>query len=354
MKYFFVLIFYVLVLPFVGVGYPAAAQASGVHYDAIVDSNYEGISGAEVNNVKMYSNVRRAIRDASGTARQQYVIFIKKGEYYEKVNVDRSYVTLLGEDKDKTIITYDASAATLDAQGNPWGTSRCATLTIRSTNFQAENLTIDNGFDYLGNAAKDKDDPTKIKNTQAVALKLEGKSDKAIFRNVKVTGFQDTIFADAGRSYFLDSYISGNVDFIFGSGQAVFNQCDIASRRRGYIAAPSTNANQKYGILIINSHLMREGPEVADGSVNLGRPWHAWGVVNSEVAFINCIMDSHISLKGWDKMSKDLPEENRMYEYGSTGPGAKMNSYRETFVLSDESAKDYTIENVLNGWDPEE
>ena len=346
-------LFGLLAVVAIGFGQVSQAYAASIDCDAVVDANYEGRNGAQVGDAKMYSTVQSAIRHAAGRPGHPYVIYIKKGEYNEKVNVDKPNVTLIGEDRDKTIITFDACAATLDANDKPYGTVGCGSLTVKSSNFRAENLTIANDFDYVANDAKPKDDPDRIKNTQAVALKLEGTSDKAVFKHVKLTGWQDTLFADAGRAYFVDCIITGHVDFIFGSSQAVFNKCTIVSREHGYVVAPSTAANKKYGFLVINSKLVKEGPNVKDGSVYLGRPWHAWNGVNSETVYVNCSMDTHISKKGWTKMSKDLPEENRLYEYGSTGLGAKADEYRQKFVLTAEQAKEYSIKNVLEGWDPE-
>ncbi len=65
--------------------------------------------------------------------------------------------------------------------------------------------------------------------SQALALMVTG--DRAVFHNVHLLGNQDTVYAgeamDATRasrialrrdSTFLDCYVAGNVDFIFGDG----------------------------------------------------------------------------------------------------------------------------------------
>ncbi len=109
---------------------------------------------------------------------------------------------------------------------------------------------------------------------------------------------------------------------------------------------------------------------MADGSVMLGRPWHPTtnlpdGTRAAEpnavgsVVFKNCWMDSHIAAKGWDAMSgkdKDgktilfYPQDSRLYEYGSTGPGAIKSETRRQ--LSDSDANKFSILNVLGGWNP--
>ncbi len=87
-------------------------------------------------------------------------------------------------------------------------------------------------------------------------------SDRATFVNVKITGYQDTLFPNSGRSYFAQVRGVGHVDFIFGAGQAVFDDCDIVSRDRGsktnngYVTAASTDVGQPYGFLFL-----RQPPE---------------------------------------------------------------------------------------------
>lgn len=351
---FIALISCFLVMPFAEGAYLATVQAESAHYQAVVDSSYNGAEGAQVDQIKFYKTVGQALAEAPADSTSPYVIYIKNGRYYEKLRVDKPFITLLGEDKEKTFLTYDAASSTLSPSGKKYGTSGSGSIIVRAENFRAENLTIENGFDYLANQSKDQDDPTKVKDTQAVALKLEFKSDKAVFSNIKLLGFQDTLYVDAGRSYFTDCYIAGNVDFIFGAGQAVFNHCDIVSRLGGYVTAPSTKGDKPYGILIMNSRLQRESSQVLDDSVQLRRPWHPGGnpAVNSEAVYLNCFMDSHISFRGWDSMSGIRPEDSRFYEYDSTGPGAKTSSTRQ--LMSSDRAADFTIEHVLDGWNPEQ
>ncbi|MBP2659079.1 MAG: hypothetical protein H6Q69_2111 [Firmicutes bacterium] len=379
-----------LLLPFSGFAKQGEAKQIKLQYDAVVESNYNGPDGALIHKVKTYKTVQRALQDVPDNLTHPYIIYIKNGRYYEKLTIDKPFVTLLGESRDHTVLTFDTNADTIAPNGARYGTFGSASVTVLAAHFKAENLTIENSWDYNANKAKDDQDPTKVlSNTQAVALKTDKDSDKAIFRNVKLIGFQDTLYLNSGATYFVKCYITGNVDFIFGAGQAVFNDSDIVSRDRGmpdtkgkdsalsgktngFITAPSTKGTDKYGFLFINSRLLKENRLMADDSVTLGRPWHpttnlpdgtraADPRVNSAVAYINCYMDSHIAAKGWDPMSgKDAngnkiwfyPEESRFFEYGSTGPGAKTSSTRKW--LDKAAAKEFTIVNVLDGWNPEQ
>jgi pectinesterase len=196
---------------------------------------------------------------------------------------------------------------------------------------------------------------------------LDTGSDRATFVNVRVSGYQDTLFPNAGRSYFYECEILGHVDFIFGAGQAVFDSCDIVSRDRGsttnngYVTAPSTAKAQPYGFLFIHSRLLKERSSMAANSVTLGRPWHPFAdpdAVGSAV-YIDCWMDDHIGVKGWDRMSSVdstgmriwyEPSSARFFEFGTRGPGAVASPTRP--VLSATDAARYTPANVLHGWIP--
>jgi pectinesterase len=321
-------------------------------WDAVVDQN---------------TTVSAALAGAPANSTKSYVILIKPGRYYEKLTVTKPNIHLIGEDRERTVITFDAAADTRDPAGHPYGTRGSFTIKITAPGFRAENITFENGFDYLANLAKDSADPTKFRNPQGVAVMLDGASDRAVFRNCTIRGNQDTLFPNAGRSYFEHCTISGNVDFIFGAGVAVFSQCRIVSVDRGrtkdngYITAASTHINQPYGFVIMNSRLEKDSPHMAVGSVHLGRPWHpaADSTAVGSVVFIDTWMDDHISDAAWVRMSAlnaagervwFEPADARLFEYGSHGPGAKRTGGRRQLPPSE--LPRFSISQVLQGWQP--
>jgi polygalacturonase len=297
-------------------------------------------------------------------------VFIRNGRYHEKLTVDRPRVTLRGESRDSTILTFDAAAETPvpGGAGSTYGTRGSYTLRIVAPDFRAESLTVENAWDYRANAAKADSDRTKfLHGTQGVALMLDLGSDRASFENVRILGNQDTLFPNSGRSYFHNCLIAGSVDFIFGAGRAVFEDCDIVSRDRGratnngYVTAASTDSSQNFGFLFLHSRLKKETPAMATGSVTLGRPWHPFADPRAiaSVAFIDCWMDDHIGAKGWDRMSSIdstgtriwyEPASARLVEYGSTGPGAIAGPSRRTLTAAE--AARYTIAAALGDWVP--
>jgi len=343
----------------------AAATRDGVA--ATVDGRFAGTDGSLMDGVPTYHTLGAALAGVPANGIGRAIIFLRNGRYREKLTIDRPFVTLRGESRDGTVITYDAAAGMPTGTGGTWGTRGSFTLRIAAPDFRAENLTIENSFDYVANAAKEASDPTKVRDAQAVALMTDLDSDRAVFVNVRVTGHQDTLFPNAGRSYFSHCEISGSVDFIFGAGRVVFDDCDIISRDRGsatnngYITAPSTPGAQPFGFLFTNCRLKKERPSMASGSVTLGRPWHPFANpnVNSSAVFVGCWMDDHIGEKGWDRMSSVdstglrtwyEPADARFFEFGTKGPGAVSSTRRRQ--LSANEAKQYTAASVLGGWTP--
>lgn len=337
-------------------------------WHAIVDSKYAGRPGAVVDGTPKFATIQDALASIQKEDTIRFILNIKNGLYYEKLNVDIPNVYLIGESRDSTVITYDASADTPSPAGGTYGTQGSFTLQISAPGFRAENLTIENSFDYPANAAKSEDDPTKVQNPQAVALMTTQGCDRAEFCNCAIKGFQDTLFADAGRHYFYDCEISGHVDFIFGAGQAVFESCDLISRDRqgknptGYLTAPSTSITYPYGFLFIECRLLKETPALPAGSVRLGRPWHPGADLRADgsAVFIRCFMADHIGPEGYAPISSrdsngeriwfEVGPDSRFFEFGSHGPGAIASPARPT--IGEKEAAWYTTTHVLNGWRP--
>ncbi len=122
------------------------------------------------------------------------VILIKPGIYKELIYLQREkhFVCLLGEDPEKTVLTYDLYANLPGPDGKPISTFRTPSTVIDADDFVAENLTFQNSAGPKG---------------QALAVRLDG--NRIIFRNCRFLGWQDTIFCDRGRHYYTNCYIAG-------------------------------------------------------------------------------------------------------------------------------------------------
>jgi pectinesterase len=183
---------------------------------------------------------------------------------------------------------------------------------------------------------------------QAMALRLAG--DRAVLRDCRLLGWQDTLLTHSGRHYLKNCHIEGRVDFIYGGATSVFDGCDILSKQGGYVTAASTPEDQPFGYVFLNCTL--SGDET-NTPTYLGRPWRPF----ASVAFLNCVMGSHIRPEGWHNWGKESNEKTARYaEYKCTGPGAdRAKRVAWSRELTDDEAAKYTVKYVLagkDGWDP--
>jgi pectinesterase len=281
-----------------------------------------------------YKTVQEAFNAVPDFRKVTTTIFIKNGTYKEKLNLSnsKSLVKIIGENVDKTILTYDDWAQKKNSYGEDKGTSGSSSCYIYGNQFTAENITFQNTSGPVG---------------QAVALFIAG--DKAKFINCRMLGFQDTLYTYgyASRQYYYKCYIEGTVDFIFGSSTAVFEDCEIFCKKGGYITAASTPDTTKYGYVFINSKIGGDAPE---NSFFLGRPWRPYG----KAVFINCNLGKIIKPTGWDNWGKESNEKTAFYaEYKSVGPGANPN-FRVSWSHQLNEITEYTLDKILNGWNPKE
>ena len=263
------------------------------------------------------------------------VIYVKKGVYKEKLIIPSwlTNITICGEDRDNTIITWDDHAnikmpvGGLDSEaavkGKPMGTFRTYTLKVQGSYITLKDITIENNAAKLG---------------QAVALHTEG--DHILVQNCRLLGNQDTVYTGVGgtRVAFYNCYIEGTTDFIFGPSIAWFQNCEIHSKANSYITAASTPAGQKYGYVFYKCRL------TADKDVDkvyLGRPWRPFAAT----IFMDCELGKHIRPEGWHNWNNAKNEETARYaEYDNKGEGASTkNRVKWSKQLSKKEAAKVTL-----------
>jgi len=285
-----------------------------------------------------FMTVQEAINAVPVNRAKRTTLFIRKGVYKEKLQVPASCsnLTMIGERVTETILTYDDFASKPTAFGENTGTFGSGSLYIYGQGFEALNLTFANEAGQVG---------------QAVAVVVA--ADKVAFKGCRFLGNQDTLYTwgKSSRQYYEDCYIEGTVDFVFGSSTALFNRCEIRSKRSGgYVTAASTPEGTAYGYVFLDCRLTAD--EGVEG-VYLGRPWRPF----AKTVFIGCHMGAHIRPEGWHNWNKPEAEKTVYYaELESKGPGANPNArvgWAKT--LRAEQAGDYTLSNILSGadgWSP--
>lgn len=264
-------------------------------------------------------------------------IEIAPGVYHERVIVTQNHtnITLVGMGKspEDVVITNSLNAK------QAVGTFFTETVEINGDGFEADNLTFENTAGNTG---------------QAVAAAV--RADRAVFKHCRFLGHQDTLFADYGRQYYVDSYIEGGVDFIFGNAAAVFDRTEIHANGPGYLTAQSrTSPDQNTGYVIINSKVTSGiATDSTRKTISLGRPWRPF----SRVVYINTELPANVVPEGFDLWGRSGETPQAYYaEYKSTGPGANPAARAAwTHQLTAKEAAQYAPRVFLAGrdrWDPE-
>jgi len=295
-----------------------------------------------------------SIQRALDVAKPGQTLMVAPGEYREVLTVNKPHITIRSNNADpsKTVVVNNRNA------GENGGTFHSATVNVTADDFLAENITFENDFNRTH--------PQLPKGSQALALLING--DRGIFRNVRLLGNQDTVYAGtshcgadkpncpATRQYFTHCYIAGNVDFIFGDSKAVFEDCEIHSTAHngGYLTAQSKHyADQDSGYVINRCTLTADKDAIAP--IYLGRPWRPY----AKVVYLHTAMGAHIAPAGWSEWHPGETHslETVYYaEFESTGPGAHPTE-RDSHAhpLTADEAKQYETKAFLRGvdnWDP--
>ena len=344
-----------------------------------------------------FKTVQEAVNKASSmnpsNENDRITIHISPGTYRQQIVVNTPYITFKNDEPDKgdVLLTFYYGIGykyySVNDQGyfdktlfekksskkgnvHSWG----ATVHIlsRGNYFKAENINFENSFSRYMTEEEIKDgveisgessinvvrtSSTDVKSKdateRAAALSIEG--GFAEFLNCKIYSSQDTLYTGGSPSYFKKCLIEGVTDYIFGPGNAVFDECELrwkgfsTDSKGGHItAAKSTGAG----------YLMKNCKVTKNKSLNVkagdfGRPWSQ----SARVLYINTILEDSSTIidAGWGAMSGVQPETVQGFkEYGTKlANGAAVNTgSRKGHVISKEEADKVNIKDYLNNWTP--
>jgi pectinesterase len=282
-----------------------------------------------------YQTVQEALNAIPLNNKKPVTIFIRNGIYKEKLHLDSSknLVTIVGEDKFNTILTYDDHTGKVSPKGDTINTYSSASFLEAANNFTANNISFKNDAGFTAG--------------QAVAIQITG--DKVKFVDCRFVGNQDVLFPSKAntRQYFLHCYIEGTTDFIFGPSIAWFEQCHIHSKKNSHVTAASTPQEQIFGYVFNDCVLTGDS---SLHNVSLGRPWRPYACV----VYLHCYIGQHIKPEGWSNWNNTENYKTTRYaEYKNFGPGTdptkRVNWAKQ---LTDEEAKKYSIKVFFKDWLP--
>lgn len=286
---------------------------------------------------------------AEANARQdagsRYRIFLHNGTYdlgnRTLTPITGNNISLIGESQDGVVIVNKPEVE---------GIGVTATLFNTSTGLYMQDITLKNNYPYA--------------QTTGRAVCLQDKGNKTVAKRVTLLSHQDTYYSNnsSSRFYWEDSEIHGDVDFLCGGGDVVYNRVNIVLEKRdgNVIAAP--NGQLKYGYVFHDCEIncVAGAESVVNGKYRLGRPWGA----ECRAQYINTKMNVLPAADGWAEMGGNKPavfaEYNSVDKNGSV---VDLSSRKVKFdggtqlsaKLTDAQVEELSIENVMGGsdaWSP--
>lgn len=289
--------------------------------------------------------------DETGTKRPDM-----NGKNNGQTHIRKPNISIIGQSKDNTIIRNHPIVE---------GISYTATLCVEknNTDFYAEDLTLENEFDYWGTMAGQ-----SSSSGAGRANVFFDRGNRSILKNVALKSYQDTYYSNNAspdyRGYFENCDFYGVVDYICGNGNIWFEKCNLILRDRksNNIVAPSTEIDQEWGYVFNECSIKPESDNMirfTDKDWTLARAWN-----NSPACtYLNTKMYTQPQSYGWGR-SMDSNLMLRFHEYKSIDGADNMLSLvtrslaacvpaagSDDVILSDDQASGYTLRNVVGGTD---
>nr|QIR83162.1 pectin methylesterase 4 [Cunninghamia lanceolata] len=270
-----------------------------------------------------YKSISEAVKAAPSKSTSRYIIHVKAGVYAESVEVSKDNIMLVGDGKYATVVT-----------GSTHGNIRSNTFDATGNGFIARDM----GFENTAGASAG----------QSVALRVS--SDRSVFYRCSIKSFQDSLYAYSQRQFYRECDIFGTVDFIFGDASAVFQSCNILSRKRNknpnvVTAQGRSDPNQNSGFSIHNCKVSAESIRTY-----LGRPWRQY----SRTVVMQSVLDGNIDPAGWTEWDGSFALKTLYYaEYMNSGAGAGISNrvkWPGFHIITDPvEASKFTVAQFISG-----
>lgn len=262
-------------------------------------------------------------------------ITVASGNYHELLFLSgKKNLTLRGADRAGTVIQYPNNDKL-----NPGTSGRPLFFANGTTDLTLENLTLYN--------------TTPQDGSQAEALRVQ--ADRVTVRDVNLKSLQDTLLT-GGSVYVVNSYLEGNVDFVWGTGPTYFDRCEIKTVGRAGAIVQARNGASGYGYVFVDSKITSDAKVTGQVLARIDATVYP----SSNVAYLNCQLSAGIATKGWTitPAGTSATDQLRLWEYQSTDasgalldvsgrdPASKQLSASQAASLRDKAT-------VLNGWNPQ-
>ena len=290
-------------------------------------------------------SIQAAIEQAPKPAEKPYKILILKGEYHEKVIIDRPNIVLVGEQRDSTLLVLAETAKTQtikEYHGKPVGNG-VIVLQEGADDCVISGLTVYNNYG------------TTVENTTTHQMSIFGRATRTIVINCNVWADGNdalSLWAQGGNGMYYHADLNlrcPGVDFLCPRGWCYATRCRFYGDGRAIIWHDGRGDKQKK-LVITNSTFDAKRP------TPLGRYHH-----DAQFFLVNCqlsqqIMDANISYAYTDKVLDPCPWGQRTYYYNCSREGGHSGWLNNNLQEAD-NAPDFfgiTAEWTFGGeWNPE-
>ncbi|GER49880.1 plant invertase/pectin methylesterase inhibitor [Striga asiatica] len=254
-----------------------------------------------------FATIEEAVRGAPEYSSRRYVIYVKKGIYKEYVEIGKKKwnIMMVGDGMNVTVISGNRNFI------DGWTTYRSATFAVKGMGFIARDITFEN------TAGPEKH--------QAVALRSD--SDLSVLFRCAINGYQDTLYAHSQRQFYRECHITGTVDFIFGDGTVVFQNCQIRARaglpnqKNAITAQGRKEPVENTGFSIQFCNISAEPDVLNSTQTYLGRPWKQY----SRTVVMQSYISGAIRPEGWLEWNGNFALDTLFYgEFSNYGPGSSL------------------------------
>jgi hypothetical protein len=252
-----------------------------------------------------FTTIQGAVEHVPTTNNKRITIRISPGDYQEYVVLkNRPRVTLSGGGitPAETRIAYlvNNNVYNLAPASSHLG-ARGVFCLDGSPDFVMDNLTVQN--------------LTVKGGSQAEAVVTRPGSPRCIFNNLRLLSFQDTnLIADV---FVKDSYVEGDVDFMWGGGTVFYQNCELRAMNNGYYAQYRTSGAGIHGGIYVNCRFTAKSGLGANTQV-LNRI-NPVDYPHAQMVLIDCAVGPHVKANPWqlDGGATAAPTL-RVWEYQST------------------------------------
>lgn len=284
-----------------------------------------------------YSRITEAVNALPMFVYNRMVIYIKRGVYEERIRLDQDNITLLGEDRENTIIQYNLPRTEWNENKDHIGPG---VVNVEGDNIIIENLTIKNTQPEIG----------------PHAFAVYGMGTHTIITNCNlISKGADTVSLwdyKTGMYYHSNCYFEGAVDFVCPRGWCYIKDSQFYEVKKTAAVWHAGGYEEDQKFVIVNSSF--------DGVKGFKLARHHY---EAQFYFIDCDFSANMADKPIYRVTYEDTTRNRpfnwgkrYYFYNASGEGSKYSWLKNNLKTAENSpsVNEITPRWTFDGkWDPE-